>query len=179
MAAVSGDAVPLRIGILTVSDRASRGEYDDAGGPAVHQVLEHWLAPGWSACSWLVPDEQDQIEAAIRALVEDECCAAVFTTGGTGPAPRDVTPEATAAVCSRLLPGFGEVMRAVSLNQVSTAILSRQLAGLCGSALVINLPGSPASIEVCMAAVLPAVPSCVRLAGGPPITLRVRLDHGC
>lgn len=161
-----------RIGILTVSDRASAGVYPDRGGPAIQAVLEQRLEPGWTAITRLVPDERDAITAAIAGLVDDDGCALVVTTGGTGPAPRDVTPEATEAACDRMLPGFGELMRAVSLREVPTAILSRQTAGLRGPALVINLPGSPGSIEVCLGAVLPAVPGCVTLAGGPPLPLR-------
>ncbi|MGQ0623209.1 MAG: molybdopterin adenylyltransferase [Sporichthyaceae bacterium] len=162
----------VRIGVLTVSDRASRGEYVDLGGPAVAAFLDRHLAPGWQPCHALVPDEQPQIEAAIIALAEGDCCALVITTGGTGPAPRDVTPEATAAVCDRLLPGFGEAMRAASVREVPTAIMSRQIAGMRGHTLVVNLPGSPSSVEVCLRAVLPAVPGCIFLAGGPRMELR-------
>lgn len=157
----------IRIGVVTVSDRASRGEYRDCGGPAVRAVLTRWFAPGWEPVARLVPDEREEISAALRNLVDDERCCLVITTGGTGPAPRDVTPEATEAVCDRMLPGFGEAMRAVSLLAVPTAILSRQVAGLRGSALIVNLPGSPGSISVCLDAILPAVPACVQLAGGP------------
>lgn len=157
----------IRIGVVTVSDRASRGEYGDLGGPAVREVLTRWLPPGWEPVARLVPDECAEISAVLRGLVDAERCCLVITTGGTGPAPRDVTPEATAAVCDRMLPGFGEAMRAVSLLAVPTAILSRQVAGLRGSALIVNLPGSPDSISVCLDAILPAVPACVHLAGGP------------
>ena len=115
------------IGILTVSDRASRGEYEDKGGPAIAAELTRILASPWQAVPRIVPDEQPLIEAALRNLADAQGCCLVVTTGGTGPAPRDVTPEATEAVCDRMLPGFGEVMRAVSLKSVPTAILSRQI----------------------------------------------------
>ena len=153
---------PALVGILTVSDRASRGEYVDEGGPAIHAYLEEVLASAWRAVERLVPDDHDLIVAAIRDLAAAGCCL-VVTTGGTGPAPRDVTPEATERACSKLLPGFGERMRAVSLAHVPTAILSRQTAGVCGTALVVNLPGRPRSIRECLDAVFPAIPYCVDL----------------
>ena len=155
-----------RIGILTVSDRASRGEYEDRGGPAVHDYLDEALTSPWEADARIVPDERDQIEHALIEMADAGCCL-VVTTGGTGPAPRDITPEATEAVCEKLLPGFGEQMRAVSLRYVSTAILSRQLAGVRGATLFINLPGSPKAIAECLDAVFAAVPDCVDLIGGP------------
>lgn len=154
------------VGILTVSDRASRGEYEDRGGPAIRQYLDRVLASEWSALTNLVPDEQHQVEQAIRALTGAGCCL-VLTTGGTGPALRDITPEATEAVCSKMLPGFGEAMRSASLKAVPTAILSRQTAGICDGALVINLPGQPKAISECLDAVFAAVPYCVDLIGGP------------
>jgi molybdopterin adenylyltransferase len=153
---------PALIGILTVSDRASRGEYADEGGPAIRTYLAEVLASPWEARERIVPDDLDTIAAAIRDLVDAGCCL-VVTTGGTGPAPRDVTPEATERVCTKLLPGFGELMRRVSLEVVPTAILSRQTAGVCGTALVVNLPGRPKSIRECLDAVFPAIPYCVDL----------------
>ncbi|MFM8578214.1 MAG: molybdopterin adenylyltransferase [Planctomycetaceae bacterium] len=153
---------PARIGILTVSDRASRGEYADEGGPAIHAYLDEVLASDWDPVSRIVPDEASAIEVAIRELAAAGCCL-VVTTGGTGPAPRDVTPEATERACSKLLPGFGERMRQVSLAHVPTAILSRQTAGVCGFALVVNLPGRPRSIRQCLDAVFPAIPYCIDL----------------
>lgn len=164
----------VRVGILTVSDRASAGVYSDRGGPAVQAALERWLAPGWSPCLQLVADERDRIESALIDMADQRCCAFVVTTGGTGPAARDVTPEVTEAVCDRMLPGFGEAMRAVSLREVPTAILSRQVAGLRGRVLILNLPGSPASIDLCLSVVMPAVPGAVALAGGPSLGLARR-----
>ena len=157
----------VRLGILTISDRASSGVYDDKSGPAIASVFTRWIASPWQAEYRLVPDEQPLIEAALRELADDLHCALIVTTGGTGPAPRDVTPEATVAVCDRLLPGFGEQMRAVSVRTVPTAILSRQVAGTRGSSLIINLPGKPAAIEECLGAVWAAVPYCIDLIGGP------------
>ena len=151
-----------RIGILTVSDRASRGDYADEGGPAIRDYLAEVLASPWEPRERIVPDELDTIAAAIAELAAEGCCL-VVTTGGTGPAPRDVTPEATEKVCTKLLPGFGELMRQVSLRHVPTAILSRQTAGVCGGALVVNLPGRPKSIRECLDAVFPAIPYCIDL----------------
>jgi molybdopterin adenylyltransferase len=153
--------IPL-IGILTVSDRASRGEYPDEGGPAIRDYLAEVLASPWEPRERLVPDDLDTVAATIRELAAAGCCL-IVTTGGTGPAPRDVTPEATERACGRLLPGFGERMRQVSLQYVPTAILSRQTAGICGRALVVNLPGRPKSIRECLEAVFPAIPYCVDL----------------
>jgi molybdopterin adenylyltransferase len=154
--------MPALIGILTVSDRASRGEYDDEGGPAIRGYLAEVLASPWEPREQLVPDDRDSIAAAIRDLSAKGCCL-IVTTGGTGPAPRDVTPEATEQVCTKMLPGFGERMRQVSLQHVPTAILSRQTAGVCGGALVVNLPGRPKSIRECLDAVFPAIPYCIDL----------------
>ena len=150
------------IGILTVSDRASRGEYADEGGPAIRDYLGAVLASPWEPRERIVPDDLDTIAAAIRDLADLGCCL-IVTTGGTGPAPRDVTPEATEQVCTRMLPGFGELMRQESLRYVPTAILSRQTAGICGRALVVNLPGRPKSIRQCLDAVFPAIPYCIDL----------------
>lgn len=157
----------LPLGIVTISDRASSGIYEDKSGPAIQSVLTRWLETPWHPIVRVVPDEQDQIEATLRALADELRCPLIVTTGGTGPAPRDVTPEATMAVCDRLLPGFGEQMRAVSMQTVPTAILSRQLAGTRGASLIINLPGKPAAIEECLRAVWAAVPYCVELLGHP------------
>jgi molybdopterin adenylyltransferase len=153
---------PAVIGILTVSDRASRGAYADEGGPAIRAYLADVLASPWEAREKIVPDEIDAVATAIRDLAAAGCCL-VVTTGGTGPAPRDVTPEATESVCTKMLPGFGERMRQVSLQYVPTAILSRQTAGVCGRALVVNLPGRPKSIRECLDAVFPAIPYCIDL----------------
>ncbi len=158
------DIIP--IGVVTVSDRASRGVYEDKGGPGVEAALEQLLASPWRPVRRLVPDERPAIEAALIALADDERCPLILTTGGTGPAPRDVTPEATEAVCDRILPGFGELMRSTSLREVPTAILSRQLAGTRGASLIINLPGKPAAIRTCLDAVFSAVPYCIDLIGG-------------
>ena len=156
-----------RIGIVTVSDRASRGEYEDRGGPAIRAYLEEVLASPWEPVARVIPDERERIEAELAALADDEGCALIVTTGGTGPARRDVTPEATEAVCEKALPGFGELMRTVSLRAVPTAILSRQTAGIRGSSLIVNLPGQPKAIAECLDAVFPAIPYCVDLIGGP------------
>ena len=159
--------MPTAVGIITISDRASSGVYEDKSGPAIRSVFTRWIASPWQAEYRLVPDEQPLIEAAIRELADELHCALIVTTGGTGPSPRDVTPEATVAVCDRLLPGFGEQMRAVSVRTVPTAILSRQVAGTRGRSLIINLPGKPAAIEECLGAVWAAVPYCIDLIGGP------------
>jgi molybdopterin adenylyltransferase len=158
---------PIHIGILTISDRASSGEYEDRSGPAILALLRRYLTCDWEPVSRVVPDEQDQIESQLRKLADSRGCALVVTTGGTGPAPRDITPEATRAVCNRELPGFGEWMRAASLKEVPTAILSRQVAGTRGHTLIVNLPGKPQAIETCLSAVFPAIPYCVDLIGGP------------
>ena len=154
-----------KIGIVTVSDRASRGVYEDQGGPAITAYLGEILTSPWEGLTRVIPDEQRQIEETLIALADGETCALVLTTGGTGPALRDVTPEATAAVCAKMLPGFGELMRTKSLEQVPTAILSRQTAGIRGSTLMVNLPGRPASIRHCLQAVFPAIPYCLDLIG--------------
>lgn len=159
----------IRIGILTVSDRASRGDYEDRGGPQVAEELRVMLKSAWEPVRMVVPDEREKVEEALKELCDSEGCALVITTGGTGPAPRDITPEATLAVCGRVLEGFGELMRAVSLKKVPTAILSRQTAGIRGSSLIINLPGKPSAITDCLRAVFPAVPDCIDLIGGPRI----------
>lgn len=157
----------IRIGIVTISDRASSGIYEDLSGPAIRDTLNAYLRSPWEEIYRLIPDEQPAIEATLSDLCDAAGCCLVLTTGGTGPAQRDVTPEATLAVCDKILDGFGERMRAVSLQYVPTAILSRQLAGIRGSSLVLNLPGKPKSIRECLDAVFPAVPYCLDLIGGP------------
>ena len=157
--------VTAKIGIVTVSDRASRGIYEDKGGPAIAAYLAQILTSPWEAVARVIPDERDVIEETLIALADEEDCGLILTTGGTGPAVRDVTPEATEAVCDKMMPGFGELMRTKSLEQVPTAILSRQTAGIRGSSLIVNLPGKPAAIELCMSAVFPAIPYCLDLIG--------------
>jgi molybdopterin adenylyltransferase len=159
-----------RIGIVTVSDRASRGEYEDRSGPAITQYLQEVLSSPWEAISRVVADDQATIEAVLADLIDHQRCALVVTTGGTGPAPRDVTPEATAQVCDKMMPGFGELMRAVSLQKVPTAILSRQMAGIRKDGLIVNLPGQPKAIRECLDAVFPAIPYCLDLIGAPYLT---------
>ena len=168
--AVPGAVMTANIGIVTVSDRASTGVYEDRGGPAIRDCLSEILSSPWQAIARLVPDERPVIETTLRELCDREACCLVVTTGGTGPAPRDVTPEATEAVCDKMMPGFGELMRAVSLRAVPTAILSRQTAGIRGKSLIVNLPGKPTAIRECLLAVFPAVPYCVDLIGGPYLT---------
>ncbi|GAB6044346.1 molybdopterin adenylyltransferase [Endothiovibrio diazotrophicus] len=160
---------PLRIGIVTVSDRASRGEYDDRGGPAVHDWLQRALITPWEADAQVVPDEPERLKAVLESLCDDLGCALVITTGGTGPAPRDVTVDVTLAVGEKELPGFGERMRAVSVKKVATAILSRQTAVIRGRSLILNLPGSVKGVAECLEAVFAAVPDCIDLIGGPRI----------
>jgi molybdopterin adenylyltransferase len=162
--------------VLTVSDRASAGTYQDLSGPAILRELAAAVASPWTADYRVVADERADIEAALAAMADGagpagagRGCCAVFTTGGTGPAARDVTPEATEAVCDRLMPGYGELMRALGLRHVPTAVLSRQTAGLRGRALLINFPGKPASVKETFAEVFRSVPYCVQLAGGPYI----------
>jgi len=159
--------VPVHIGVVTVSDRAARGEYEDLSGPAIAAALNDYLISPWKPVRRVIPDERHVIEETLKDLCDLEECCLVLTTGGTGPARRDVTPEATAAVCDRILDGFGEQMRATSLRHVPTAILSRQIAGTRGKTLIINLPGKPGSIRECLDAVFPAVPYCIELLEGP------------
>jgi molybdopterin adenylyltransferase len=160
----------VRIGIVTVSDRASQGIYQDLGGPAIRECLAEILSCPWEPVARLIPDERPVIEETLRDLCDREDCCLVVTTGGTGPARRDVTPEATEAVCDKLLDGFGELMRAVSLKVVPTAILSRQIAGIRGRSLIVNLPGKPSAIRDCLLAVFPAIPYCIDLIEGPYLT---------
>uniref|UniRef100_UPI0040477897 molybdopterin adenylyltransferase n=1 Tax=Aliarcobacter sp. TaxID=2321116 RepID=UPI0040477897 len=156
-----------KIGIITASDRASRGVYEDLSGKAIIDTLNDYLTSPWEPIYRCIEDNQKTIEEAMIDLVDNEGCCLVVTTGGTGPAARDVTPEATEAVCDRMMPGFGELMRAESLKFVPTAILSRQTAGLRGSSLIVNLPGKPKSIKECLDAVFPAIPYCIDLMEGP------------
>ncbi|MGB0950944.1 MAG: molybdopterin adenylyltransferase [Poseidonia sp.] len=158
---------PVRLGIITVSDRASRGEYTDEGGPAILTFFQDAIQSPWTAIYRCVADERDVVEAALIELSDKEQCSVVVTTGGTGPASRDITPEATEAVCDRMMPGFGEQMRAISLKYVPTAILSRQVGGLRGRSLIFNLPGRPKSIRETIDEIWKAVPYCIDLMGGP------------
>jgi len=153
------------IGVVTISDRASAGLYEDQSGPAIIAYLEKVLTSPFQIVRKIIPDGFDSVRGCLIDLADTEHCDLVLTTGGTGPAPRDLTPEATQAAAPRVLPGFGELMRKVSLEQVPTAILSRQIAAHRGPCLVINLPGKPASIEMCLNAVFPAVPYCLDLIG--------------
>ena len=156
-----------KIGIITASDRASKGIYEDLSGKAIIDTLNDYLTSSWEPIYRCIEDDKTTIENTLKELVDDEKCCLVVTTGGTGPATRDVTPEATEAVCDRMMPGFGELMRAESLKFVPTAILSRQTAGLRGSSLIVNLPGKPKSIRECLDAVFPAIPYCIDLMEGP------------
>ncbi len=154
-----------KIGILVISDRASRGEYEDLSGKAIEAFLGKVIRSDWLAIVRIVPDGVDNVTGALIELSDREGCDLVLTTGGTGPAPRDLTPEGTRAVITRELEGFGELMRRVSLDQVPTAILSRQTAGTRGRCLIVNLPGRPSAIETCLNAVFPAIPYCLDLIG--------------
>lgn len=162
----------VRIGVLTVSDRASTGTYPDKGGPAVREYLSEALVTDHDFVSMVVPDDFVTIKSALTHLVDNERCSLVVATGGTGPAPRDVTPEATEAVCTRMIPGFGEAMRAASMAVVPTAILSRQCAGIRGGSLIITVPGNPSAVADCLGAVVGAIPDCIDLIGGPRFELR-------
>ena len=155
----------IKIGVINVSDRASAGIYEDIPGKAVVDLLNEYLSSPFEVVYAVIPDEQDQLEDQMRLMSQEVCL--LITTGGTGPALRDVTPEATEAVCQKMLPGFGELMRSVSLQYVSTAILSRQTAGICNQTLIVNLPGKPKAIRQCLEAVFPAIPYCIDLIGGP------------
>lgn len=156
----------IPIGIVVASDRATSGVYEDLGGPAIVAYLKRTLAVPFVPHVVICRDEETTITAALVEFADHMKCPLILTTGGTGPSPRDVTPEATRAACERVLPGFGEVMRAASQREVPTAILSRQLAGTRGKSLIINLPGKPSSIATCLDAVFPAVPYCIDLIGG-------------
>lgn len=160
------------IGIIVCSDRASRGVYEDKGGPAIQAWLSDALATPWHPLLAVVPDERSLIAETLGNLADARFCPLILTTGGTGPAARDVTPEATMDVCQRIMPGFGEAMRMASLRDVPTAILSRQIAGTRGSSLIVNLPGKPSSIRTCLDAVFASVPYCIDLIGGPRLETR-------
>ncbi len=157
----------LSIGLVSISDRAAGGIYADQGLPGLKEWLASALATPWTATERLIPDEQPVIERTLIDLCDRAQCSLVLTTGGTGPAPRDVTPEATRAVAHKELPGFGEEMRRVSLRYVPTAILSRQVAVVRGRSLIINLPGQPKAIRETLDGVFAAVPYCIDLIGGP------------
>jgi len=156
----------IKIGVITASDRASKGIYDDISGVAIQDTMKDYLQNEFEVEYRCIADEQELIEKTLVELCDEMDCDLVVTTGGTGPAPRDVTPEATHNVCDKMMPGFGELMRQVSLQYVPTAILSRQTAGIRGKTLIINLPGKPKSIRECLDAVFPAVPYCIDLIGG-------------
>ena len=162
----------LKIGLVSISDRASSGVYDDKGLPALREWFAAALASPWTVESRLIADEQPLIEQTLIELVDLQGCSLVMTTGGTGPAPRDVTPEATLAVADKVMPGFGEQMRAVSLKYVPTAILSRQVGVIRGRSLIINLPGQPKAIKETLDGIFAAVPYCIDLIGGPYIETR-------
>ncbi len=161
--------MPVKIGILNISDRASAGVYADEPGQACLALLREWLVTPFEADYKVIPDDRAVIEAELRRMSDQSECCLVITTGGTGPAPRDVTPEATRAVLEKELPGFGELMRTASLRQVPTAILSRQTAGVRGRTLIVNLPGRPKAIRENLDAVFPAIPYGIDLIGGPRI----------
>ncbi|MBE3606853.1 molybdopterin adenylyltransferase [Campylobacter sp. RM13119] len=156
----------VKIGILTLSDRASDGTYEDKSGPAIKEVLGEWIV---SECEYfyeVIPDELELIKKRLKYMSDELGCSLILTTGGTGPAVRDVTPEATEDVCEKMMPGFGELMRVASLKYVPTAILSRQTAGIRGKSLIINLPGQPKAIRECLEPIFPAVPYCIDLIEG-------------
>ena len=155
-----------KIGVINISDRASQGIYDDIPGKACVELLKTWLTTSFEVEYAVIPDEQDVIQSTLIEMADAKNCSLVITTGGTGPALRDVTPEATEAVCEKMLPGFGEQMRTASLQYVPTAILSRQVAGIRGSTLILNLPGKPKAIKENLEAVFPAIPYCIDLIGG-------------
>jgi molybdopterin adenylyltransferase len=160
----------IKIGVINVSDRASAGIYEDIPGKAVVELLKEYLESDFEVVYAVVPDEQDQLEAKMMEMSKEVCL--LVTTGGTGPALRDVTPEATEAVCQKMMPGYGELMRSVSLQYVPTAILSRQTAGIRNQTFILNLPGKPKAIRQCLEAVFPAIPYCIDLIGGPFLVCR-------
>ncbi len=157
----------IRIGIINISDRASKGVYEDLPGKAIADLLNEYLKSKWEKIYAVIPDEQELIEQTLITMADVDQCCLIITSGGTGPSKRDVTPEATEAVCDKMMPGFGELMRAVSLKYVPTAILSRQTAGIRNKTLIVNLPGKPKSIRECLEAVFPAIPYCIDLLEGP------------
>lgn len=157
----------IRIGIINVSDRASQGIYEDIPGKEIVKTLNEYLLSPWEKEYAVVPDEQALIEKKLIEMADEKGCCLIVTSGGTGPALRDVTPEATEAVCNKMMPGFGEQMRRISLQYVPTAILSRQTAGIRNRTLIVNLPGKPKAIRQCLDAVFPAIPYCIDLLEGP------------
>lgn len=157
----------IRIGIINVSDRASKGVYEDLPGKAIVSTLTEYLKSAWENEYAVIPDEQHIIEQTMIDMADHKGCCLIITSGGTGPAERDVTPEATEAVCNKMMPGFGEKMRLESLKYVSTAILSRQTAGIRNKTLILNLPGKSKAIRQCLDAVFPAIPYCIDLLEGP------------
>lgn len=157
----------IKIGILTVSDRASKGIYEDLSGLEIRKVVDHYTNDSCDFAYLIIPDEKELILEKLIYLSDVENCSLIFTTGGTGPALRDVTPEATEKACQKMLPGFGELMRQESLAYVPTAILSRQTAGIRNQTLIVNLPGKPSAIEPCLKAIFPAIPYCIDLLEGP------------
>jgi molybdopterin adenylyltransferase len=157
----------IKIGIINISDRASKGIYEDIPGKAIVATLEQYLVSPWEKVYAVIPDEQDLIENTLIDMADRQNCCLIVTSGGTGPAKRDVTPEATERVCQKMMPGFGERMRSESLKYVATAILSRQTAGIRNQTLIVNLPGKPKAIRQCLDAVFPTIPYCIDLIGGP------------
>lgn len=157
----------IRIGIINVSDRASQGIYEDIPGKAILATMKEYIKSEWEHVYAVIPDEQKLIEDTLIRMADREKCSLIITSGGTGPALRDVTPEATEAVCDKMMPGFGELMRSESLKYVPTAILSRQTAGIRNQTLIVNLPGKPKAIRQCLDAVFPAIPYCIDLLEGP------------
>ena len=167
----------VRIAILTVSDRAARGEYEDLSGPAIAAWLDRAVTSPYELLTLVVPDGVDNVGGELVRLCDEERVDLILTTGGTGPSPRDLTPEAMEVVLEKELPGFGELMRRISLETVPTAILSRQTAGTRGTTLIVNLPGKPASIAVCLNAVFPAIPYCLDLIGAGRVETDPAICH--
>jgi molybdopterin adenylyltransferase len=157
----------VKIGVINISDRASVGIYEDIPGQTAVALLQEYLTTPFEPVYRVIADERDEIAATLSRMADVDACCLIITTGGTGPALRDVTPEATEDVCDKMLPGFGELMRSVSLEYVPTAILSRQTAGIRGNTLIVNLPGKPKAIRECLEAVFPAIPYCIDLIQGP------------
>ena len=157
----------IRIGIINVSDRASQGIYEDIPGKEIVTVLNEFIKSPWEKEYAVIPDEQSLIEQTIIEMADEKGCCLIITSGGTGPAKRDVTPDATEAVCNKMMPGFGELMRQESLKYVPTAILSRQTAGIREKCLILNLPGKPKAIRQCLNVIFPAIPYCIDLLEGP------------
>ncbi len=156
----------IKVGILTISDRASSGIYEDLGGPEIKRILKDWILNDIEFFYEIIPDEFEKIEEKLIKFCDELKCDMIFTTGGTGPAKRDITPEVTTEICDKILPGFGELMRMESLKFVPTAILSRQTAGVRKNSLVVNLPGQPKAILQCLKPIFSAIPYCIDLIGG-------------